>query len=100
MATLQNLAQSIEDNFRDGRHFSITKVVRSNDATDRVDVPEGVRAARHVTSVPEDSDDAALTIDSISQQDHPNATQVTVSGGTAGATYFVIVAHNGNAAGL
>lgn len=100
MATLQPLAQDIADVFRTGQHFSVTKVVRSGDATDRVDVPEGVRAAGHVTSVPEDSDDAALTIDSISQQAHPDATQVTVSGGTTGAVYFVIVAHQGNAAGL
>ncbi len=100
MAALQPLAQEIADLFRTGTHFSVTRVVRSGDATDTITVPEGVGAAAHVTSLPEDNGDTALTIDSISQSAHPEGAVVTVSGGTTGAAYFLIVAHQGNAAGL
>lgn len=100
MATIANLAQFLEDCFRDGLHFSVTKVVRSPESTDVVEVPQGVKAAGHVTSLPEDTGSSALTVDSISQQAVPSPCQVTVSGGTTGATYYVIAIHVGNAAGL
>lgn len=101
MATLSNLAQAIEDPFRTGQHFSITKVIRSSDATDRVDLPEGLSSStQHVVAVTVDTSNVALTIDSISQQAHPDGAQVTVSAGTTGAEYFIVALHNGNAAGL
>jgi hypothetical protein len=101
MSTLSNLAQAIEDPFRTGQHFSVTKIIRSSDATDRVDLPEGLSSStQHVVAITVDTTNAALTVDSISQQAHPGGAQVTVSGGTAGAEYFVVALHNGNAAGL
>lgn len=101
MATLANLAQAVEDPFRTGQHFSVTRVIRSGDATDVVELPEGLSSStRHVTALAVDTSAAALTIDSISQQAYPQAAQVTVSGGTQGAEYFIVALHNGNAAGL
>ena len=101
MAALAQLAQVIEDVFRDGKHFSITKVVRADSgSTDTIAVPGGVSNAAHVTSIPEDSGSTALTIDSRTQADHPGDTSITVSAGTTGATYFLVVMHLGNSAGL
>lgn len=100
MAALQPLAQSLEDPFRNGEHVSITRVVRSSAASDTLLLPEGIGAAAHVTSVPVDSGDAALTVSSISQAAHPGGVTVTFAAGVTGATYLVIAVHIGNAAGL
>ena len=101
MATVSNLAQALEDPFRTGQHFSVTKIIRSSDATDVVELPEGLGSSTaHVTAIPVDSSDTALTIDSVTQLAHPQGAQVTVSAGTTGGEYFIVALHNGNAAGL
>lgn len=101
MATLANLAQQIMDPFRDGTHISVTKVTRSSASTDVVEVGEGMSTStNHVAALALDASSTALTIDSVAQQAHPSPGQVTVSGGDAGASYLIVVLHNGNAAGL
>ena len=104
MAALHPQAQDIIDLFRSGQHLSITKVVRgATSSTDTVNLPEGIISSAHVTSLRDTTTDTALTIDSVAAVSSTDGTQgwtVTVSSGTAGATYYIIAIHTGNAAGL
>lgn len=99
MALLQAQRQRIAD--WDGEHVVITTITRGvNSSTDTVVLPEGIRNVAHVTSMRDTVGDTALTIDSISQGDHPAGITVTMSGGTTGAVYHIISKHAGNPAGL
>ncbi len=99
MALLQAQRQRIED--WAGEHMVVTTITRgSNVSTDTVVLPEGIRNAAHVTSMRDTVGDAALTIDSISQGDHPDGVTVTMSGGTSGGVYHILSIHAGNPAGL
>ena len=91
--------QTAED--RTGNFFIITKVVITGTASDTVELPEGLIAAAHVVVIPSNSTDTACTVSSISQAAYPGATTVTLaSGGTTGATMFLVSKHSGNASGL
>lgn len=101
MATLTPAAQDITDVFRSGLHLCITKVVITGTSSDTVSVPEGLQAAAHVTILPADSSSTVPSVSSISQSAHPQGATVTIaSGGTAGATMYVLSFHSGSAAGL
>lgn len=101
MATLTPASQEILDVFRSGLHLCITKVVITGTSSDTVSVPEGLQAAAHVVILPQDSSATAPSVSSISQSAHPGGATVTIaSGGTAGATVFVLSLHAGNTAGL
>ena len=101
MATLQVTAQKILD--WDGRHVVLSTVVRSGDATDTLRIPEGCNNVARISSLRDSDSDTALTIDSVAAQSSTDGTQgwnVTVSGGSTGATYHIVSLHTGNPAGI